>query len=45
MAQAFEEAAKRAKVGGQIADYIVLNGDGTASQQNSRSAPWCSAGR
>jgi ribose transport system substrate-binding protein len=45
MAQAFEEAAKRAKADGQIADYIVLNGDGTVSQQNSRPAPWCSAGR
>lgn len=38
MAQAFEEAAKKAKDDGQIADYIVLNGDGSVSQQNSQIA-------
>ena len=38
MVDAFEAAAKKAKADGKIADYIVLNGDGSVSQQNSQIA-------
>lgn len=38
MVDAFEAAAKQAKQDGKIADYIVLNGDGSVSQQNSQIA-------
>ena len=38
MVDAFEAAAKDAKASGAIADYIVLNGDGTVPQQNSQMA-------
>ncbi|AYG63253.1 ABC transporter substrate-binding protein [Rhizobium jaguaris] len=36
MVDAFEAAAKQAKSDGKIADYIVVNGDGTVAQQNSQ---------
>jgi ribose transport system substrate-binding protein len=36
MVDAFEVAAKQAKQDGRIADYVILNGDGTVSQQNSQ---------
>lgn len=36
MVEAFEAAAKQAKSDGKIADYIVVNGDGTVAQQNSQ---------
>jgi ribose transport system substrate-binding protein len=36
MVDAFEEAAKQAKTDGKIADYIVMNGDGSVAQQNSQ---------
>jgi ribose transport system substrate-binding protein len=38
MVEAFEASAKKAKAEGKIADYIVLNGDGTVAQQNSQIA-------
>lgn len=38
MVDAFEAAAKEAKASGKIADYIVLNGDGTVPQQNGQMA-------
>lgn len=38
MVEAFEAAAKKAKADGKIADYIILNGDGTVAQQNSQIA-------
>lgn len=38
MVEAFETAAKKAKEEGLIADYIILNGDGTVAQQNSQLA-------
>ncbi|HSI41345.1 MAG TPA: ABC transporter substrate-binding protein [Xanthobacteraceae bacterium] len=38
MVDAFEAAAKKAKAEGKIADYIILNGDGTVAQQNSQLA-------
>ena len=38
MVEAFEAAAKQAKAEGKIADYLVLNGDGSVSQQNSQIA-------
>jgi ribose transport system substrate-binding protein len=38
MVDAFEAAAKQAKADGQIADYVILNGDGSVSQQNSQLA-------
>lgn len=38
MVEAFEEAAEEAKAAGQIADYIVLNGDGSVVQQNTQLA-------
>lgn len=38
MVEAFEAAAKQAKADGQIADYVILNGDGSVSQQNSQLA-------
>jgi ribose transport system substrate-binding protein len=38
MVESFEAAAKKAKTDGEIADYIVLNGDGTVAQQNSQVA-------
>ncbi|MGN6583922.1 MAG: ABC transporter substrate-binding protein [Rhizobiaceae bacterium] len=38
MVQAFEAAAKKAKTDGKIADYIILNGDGSVAQQNSQIA-------
>src|SRR5271163_3992844 len=36
MVEAFEAAAKQAKSEGKIADYIVMNGDGSVAQQNSQ---------
>src|SRR5215510_15064066 len=36
MVEAFEAAAKQAKADGKIANYIVMNGDGTVAQQNSQ---------
>ena len=36
MVEAFEAAAKQAKADGKIADYIVMNGDGSVAQQNSQ---------
>ena len=36
MVTAFETAAKQAKADGTIADYIILNGDGSVAQQNSQ---------
>jgi ribose transport system substrate-binding protein len=38
MVDAFEASAKEAKAAGKIADYIVLNGDGSVAQQNSQIA-------
>lgn len=38
MVEAFEAAAKKAKADGKIADYIILNGDGSVAQQNSQMA-------
>ena len=38
MVESFEAAAKQAKADGDIADYIILNGDGTVAQQNSQIA-------
>lgn len=38
MVDSFEGAAKEAKEAGLIADYIVLNGDGSVAQQNSQIA-------
>jgi ribose transport system substrate-binding protein len=38
MVEAFEEAAEEAKAAGLVADYIVLNGDGSVVQQNSQMA-------
>src|SRR3954465_2256822 len=38
MVDAFEAAAKQAKADGKIADYIILNGDGSVAQQNSQLA-------
>ena len=38
MVEAFEVAAKQAKADGKIADYIIFNGDGSVSQQNSQLA-------
>jgi ribose transport system substrate-binding protein len=38
MVEAFEAEAKKAKDEGKIADYIILNGDGTVAQQNSQIA-------
>jgi len=38
MVEAFEAAAKKAKEEGTIADYIVMNGDGSVAQQNSQIA-------
>jgi ribose transport system substrate-binding protein len=38
MVDAFEAAAKQAKADGKIADYMILNGDGTVAQQNSQIA-------
>ncbi|MDL2401668.1 ABC transporter substrate-binding protein [Rhizobium mayense] len=36
MVDAFEAAAKQAKADGKIADYIVVNGDGSVAQQSSQ---------
>src|SRR5271163_4388142 len=36
MVEAFEAAAKQARNEGKIADYIVMNGDGSVAQQNSQ---------
>jgi ribose transport system substrate-binding protein len=38
MVEAFEASAKEAKTAGKIADYIILNGDGSVAQQNSQIA-------
>jgi len=38
MVDAFEASAKEAKAAGKIADYVVLNGDGSVAQQNSQIA-------
>ena len=38
MVESFEAAAKEAKDKGQIADYIIVNGDGSVAQQNSQIA-------
>lgn len=38
MVEAFEASAKQAKADGKIANYIILNGDGSVSQQNSQIA-------
>ena len=38
MVEAFEASAKEAKAAGKIADYVILNGDGTVAQQNSQLA-------
>lgn len=38
MVDAFEAAAKQAKAEGKIADYVILNGDGSVAQQNSQLA-------
>jgi ribose transport system substrate-binding protein len=38
MVEAFEASAKEAKAAGKIADYIILNGDGSVAQQNSQIA-------
>lgn len=38
MVDAFEAAAKKAKEEGKIADYIIMNGDGSVAQQNSQIA-------
>ncbi|MDE3174595.1 MAG: ABC transporter substrate-binding protein [Pseudomonadota bacterium] len=38
MVEAFEASAKEAKAAGKIADYVVLNGDGSVAQQNSQLA-------
>ena len=38
MVTAFEDTAKKAKADGTIADYIILNGDGSVAQQNSQIA-------
>ncbi len=38
MVEAFDTAAKQAKQEGKIADYVVLNGDGSVNQQNSQMA-------
>jgi ribose transport system substrate-binding protein len=38
MVEAFEAAAKQAKAAGLISDYIIQNGDGSVSQQNSQLA-------
>jgi ribose transport system substrate-binding protein len=38
MVDAFEAAAQQAKAAGEISGYIVLNGDGSVSQQNSQLA-------
>jgi ribose transport system substrate-binding protein len=38
MVEAFEEQAEAAKAEGLIADYVVLNGDGSVAQQNSQLA-------
>lgn len=38
MVESFEAAAKQAKSAGQIADYIIANGDGSVAQQNSQIA-------
>jgi ribose transport system substrate-binding protein len=38
MVEAFEAAAKQAKADGKIADYMVLNGDGSVNQQSSQMA-------
>ena len=38
MVEAFEASAKEAKAADKIADYVVLNGDGSVAQQNSQIA-------
>ena len=38
MVDAFKAEAEKAKAEGKIADYIILNGDGTVAQQNSQIA-------
>ncbi len=38
MVESFEAAAKKAKQEGKIADYVVLNGDGSVNQQMSQMA-------
>src|SRR5277367_5408087 len=38
MVEAFEASAKEAKAAGKIADFVILNGDGTVAQQNSQLA-------
>ena len=38
MVESFDAAAKKAKAEGKIADYIVLNGDGSVNQQMSQMA-------
>ena len=38
MVEAFEASAKQAKADGKIADYVILNGDGSVAQQNSQLA-------
>ena len=38
MVDAFEASAKEAKAAGKIADYMILNGDGSVAQQNSQIA-------
>jgi ribose transport system substrate-binding protein len=36
MVDSFEEAAKTAKANGEIADYVIMNGDGSVAQQSSQ---------
>ncbi len=38
MVDAFDAAAKQAKAEGKIADYVIVNGDGSVAQQNSQLA-------
>jgi ribose transport system substrate-binding protein len=38
MVESFEAAAEQAKAEGRLADYIVMNGDGSVAQQNSQLA-------
>src|SRR3546814_16868517 len=38
MVEAFEAAAEQAKAEGKIADYVVLNGDGSVIPQNNQFA-------
>jgi ribose transport system substrate-binding protein len=38
MVEAFEASAKDARAAGKIADYVILNGDGSVAQQNAQLA-------